>query len=81
MPRLRAEVSPMTADTVCCFCGLGIEENASEPIVMRLGGRHYLSDFDREKQVVCSHLVCLEERLHPSVPFLPELFHEEGDVH
>ena len=50
----------------CCFCGQAIAaDRASASISVPLE--------DGASQDLYSHPECLQQRLHPSVPFVPEL--------
>lgn len=58
--------------TQCCFCGFAIATQRGEPLVLSL------SVDDEGAQALYSHISCLKQRVHPSVPLLlPETDDEE----
>ena len=46
----------------CCFCGESIENVALVAMTLELG--------DGQLQSMSTHGLCLQKRLHPSVPFI-----------
>ncbi|WP_157961482.1 hypothetical protein [Microvirga flavescens] len=73
-------MTKLNNEVVCCFCGHGIVENLSEPLVMRVGGKFYISDYDKERQMLFCHIECLETKLHKSIVFLPSIFHDDDGI-
>lgn len=65
-------IGPMTQ---CCFCGFAIATQRGEPLVLSL-----VLD-DEGTQELYSHVACLKQRVHPSVPLLlpEEDDREEGN--
>ena len=59
MSSLKEAISPKC---LCCFCGEPVPKNALVGINVDLG--------DNQTQFMSDHGLCLQERLHPSVPLL-----------
>jgi hypothetical protein len=60
---------------VCCFCAGSIDRNED---AVELAFSSLRQADDPAVQGVAAHAQCLAERLHPTVPFSPEIFGKQG---
>lgn len=56
---------------ICCFCGNEIDPDFKVKVLLELSDADSSAP-DKPYQALFAHDYCLEERLHPSVPFLAE---------